>query len=203
MASKKALCLGCSRPLGKRHWPECVWVNLNSAFVKTPMRVVELKDCGNPCQACGEPYQPNVMVQLHHRHTGAETREVQMTLCRSCERRVWFEPEEKPKLSERDWIAYRRAMIECGRHSGIPGCCVAYFIQYWQPLCMTYTPEAEEAINERNERCPDGYNYVPCEECLANGDQIELRTCPDNCALSGARTHKHGCNCDVELSVQH
>jgi hypothetical protein len=65
---------------------------------------------------------------------------------------------------------YKRFDIDFGRKSGIPECCIAYFVGPYQLL----------TDDERFDRqsCPQ--LYVPCDDCLKSGHTVPLIRCgPD------------------------
>ena len=48
--------------------------------------------------------------------------------------------------------------VECGIHSGIPDCCIKYYVTKWMWL-------SDEARRKRIKRIV-GVGYVPCPQCL-------------------------------------
>lgn len=40
------------------------------------------------------------------------------------------------------WFAERKQHIECGRHSGIPDCCIHLFVNRWLPIVGRYAESA-------------------------------------------------------------
>lgn len=72
---------------------------------------------------------------------------------------------------------------ERGRHSGIPGCCIAFFTgfwlrcrgEYWLWHCSAYPdPKAK---------------YVRCPACLLSGKAIKIHFCSEACdGIPGGRT---------------
>jgi hypothetical protein len=59
----------------------------------------------------------------------------------------------------------------CGRHSGIPECCIAWFVTH------------------KGEPRPDdpSAEYVRCPECMASNLVVELKSCPSPTACADAR----------------
>lgn len=87
---------------------------------------------------------------------------------------------------------------ECGRHSGIPDCCIEYFIAVWVPLfrdpAKRWAFEARQGRVRRTERrLGVDYQYIPCDSCLASGAPVVVLDCPPDCSRvkaqrsSGAR----------------
>lgn len=91
---------------------------------------------------------------------------------------------EDAMMESSEWIYYRKVMIECGRHSNIPECCVAFFICVWQPAYCAYTVESYEWLAWRRTQMRL-WNYVPCDQCLKEKRVIELAKCPDECVMFG------------------
>lgn len=64
--------------------------------------------------------------------------------------------------------------MKYGSHSGIPDCCIAYFITDWQT-----------ALNARNghwKRIYDlGWGYVPCPTCLSLKRKARVIDCDLEC----------------------
>lgn len=81
-----------------------------------------------------------------------------------------------------------REHIECGRHSGIPACCVAWYLTGWRAL------NAIDDVFGESEDFGDGivmrtrgltvsyigrrpWGYVPCPVCAVLGRRVEVRSC--------------------------
>jgi hypothetical protein len=68
-----------------------------------------------------------------------------------------------------DW---KRRDIRCGQHSGIPACCIAFFIEDW-PRINSATPTP---YTEALELADPG--YIACPTCLERGSFVKpLRRC--------------------------
>lgn len=75
------------------------------------------------------------------------------------------------------------AMIECGLHSGIPRCCVAFFVKVWWPywVMLDEPPSrakktAHVAFDEYS-RWTTRPGYVPCPACVIDGNFVEVLPC--------------------------
>lgn len=76
---------------------------------------------------------------------------------------------------------------ECGRHSGIPECCIQYFVEVWDPLFYaadSWSSKVEErhvlvGVFERVYGAK--FRHIPCDACLLDGKAIRLQRCPPDC----------------------
>jgi hypothetical protein len=71
-------------------------------------------------------------------------------------------------------------IVDCGRHSGIPECCISYYIV----RLLSFTEKQEY---DRKKKCiffevmaDKKFEYVACPECAENGKFIELKECPED-----------------------
>jgi hypothetical protein len=68
----------------------------------------------------------------------------------------------------------------CGNCSGIPDCCVEYFITVWKESHMGIKlPVLKELDKSEN----PGVHYIPCPTCLKNKNFIKLLPCNKECDL--------------------
>jgi hypothetical protein len=68
-------------------------------------------------------------------------------------------------------IAY---MIECGKHSGFPPCCIRFYIS--QKIWMS--DRASQRYSAKVARSGLGYRYMPCPKCLRQKHVVETLPCP-------------------------
>lgn len=59
-----------------------------------------------------------------------------------------------------------------GRHSGIPDCCIAFWLDKWEYESPNSYSAAVTASN---------YNYVPCPKCFEKKRKIHLIDCIYDC----------------------
>jgi hypothetical protein len=81
-----------------------------------------------------------------------------------------------PPSTSESTVDWREAAghIECGAHSGIRPCCIAFFIFEWLPLA-----ERDVAAAWRQYPKVEGASYVVCPDCREqNRPPIEIQTCP-------------------------
>jgi hypothetical protein len=74
---------------------------------------------------------------------------------------------------------YNIPQIHCGLHSGIPECCVLFFLTCW-PIIRRDEDETGEPSVYRVlvwEAETDSKGYIPCPACLASRRFVELREC--------------------------
>lgn len=78
--------------------------------------------------------------------------------------------------------------IECGTHSGIPPCCIAWFIlvrmhqEPGSPEWLAYEHSLQEARPARNGKL----GYAPCPECIKARRFVHVRSC--RCEPGDVRT---------------
>jgi len=73
----------------------------------------------------------------------------------------------------------RQWHVEYGRHSGIPECCIEYFIESWWKKgrkLSGYDP---------------GTNYVRCPRCVATDNLVEARRCETDCCVFQKQLREH------------
>ena len=74
---------------------------------------------------------------------------------------------------------YNIPQIHCGLHSGIPECCVLFFLTCW-PIIRRYEDETGEPSIYRVlvlEAETESKGYIPCPACLASRRFVEMREC--------------------------
>jgi len=74
-------------------------------------------------------------------------------------------------------------MVECGLHSGLPRCCVAFFVKVWWPYWLVIDerlslakvdPHGSFAAYQRWTTRP---GYVPCPRCVLDENFVEVLPC--------------------------
>lgn len=64
---------------------------------------------------------------------------------------------------------------ECGRHSGIPECCIDFFVKHWSKVWMkhnsTFTRFYRKALTFRK------FDHVACPHCLITKNVVKLKKC--------------------------
>lgn len=84
--------------------------------------------------------------------------------------------------------------IRCGWHSGLPLCCIIFFVFFWLPLFgLRYFILENEGrivrwlkwITRRWPPKKEKYQYVACPLCVLLGRKVQIKVC------SG--TNRHGC----------
>jgi hypothetical protein len=92
---------------------------------------------------------------------------------RSFAREIGIDPGDRTALK----------MIECGLHSGISRCCIAFFVKTWWPLAVSIDqlPRRERAAARRAYdaylRRTAGAEYVPCPSCVSARWFVEVLPC--------------------------
>lgn len=64
-----------------------------------------------------------------------------------------------------------------GTHSGIPPCCIRFFVQEWD-MSEGWRDEGNwyhQAINAAK------FGYVPCPDCLGSGNKAKIIDCSIGC----------------------
>ncbi len=76
------------------------------------------------------------------------------------------------KIDEVEWH------IEFGRDSGIPDCCISFWIDEFSPsVGIDYKKEKMWVAFYRT--CyPQNIFYIPCPKCVMNKTFIEIKNCP-------------------------
>ena len=65
--------------------------------------------------------------------------------------------------------------IAFGVHSGIPRCCIAFFVKEWEYMYMDDSNPYVQAVNYA------AWNYVPCPKCLGTGRKVKIKFCVNEC----------------------
>ena len=65
---------------------------------------------------------------------------------------------------------------QCGKHSGIPECCVEWYVGSWSNAVM-HVPVLWKAYWDYNDN--DSIDYIRCPDCIENKRNVELKEC--NC----------------------
>src|SRR6478736_3219291 len=62
----------------------------------------------------------------------------------------------------------------CGLHSGIPKCCMRFFVRVWTHVW--HVPELREQYLPKEKSI---FGYVPCPDCLAKGKvaKVPVKSC--------------------------
>lgn len=74
--------------------------------------------------------------------------------------------------------------IACGFHSGIPACCIHFYITKWMWLkgksrsSHWKKMRAKDGIDINGERT--GFGHIPCPACLKASNFVKLAACPKN-----------------------
>jgi len=64
--------------------------------------------------------------------------------------------------------------VECGRHSGIPECCINWFIGPWRAV-LTFGEEWAAYWKKNNK--DEGVEYIRCPECIKKSIVADLKGC--------------------------
>lgn len=67
-----------------------------------------------------------------------------------------------------------KIMTYCGACSGIPTCCIDYYMHVWRPFCAANPDTFHDIMKNRS-----NWGYIPCEKCLAGGHKIQPVKCDD------------------------
>lgn len=59
--------------------------------------------------------------------------------------------------------------VDYGLHSGVPPCCIRFYVTEW-----TYGPTTRKTNI-------DGWGYVPCDDCIKSGRKASLVDCNIDC----------------------
>ncbi len=64
-----------------------------------------------------------------------------------------------------------------GVHSGIPLCCVTFFVEDWDKRFETFWRKSaySKAVDD------GGWNYVPCPECFRANRKVDMVICEFDC----------------------
>lgn len=69
--------------------------------------------------------------------------------------------------------------VDCGLHSGLPVCCIEFFVTAWWPLAMLGQHEAMSCYNQLRADLGVSCDYIPCPDCLAKREFVKVERC--NC----------------------
>ncbi len=73
--------------------------------------------------------------------------------------------------------------VECGLHSGLPRCCVAFFVKVWWPYMLAIdglSPRAEADAHvafDAYQLWTTRPGYVPCPRCVVDKNFVEVLPC--------------------------
>lgn len=67
-----------------------------------------------------------------------------------------------------------------GRCSGIPECCIAFFIEVWSDS-LSHTQAGTELLSS----LPRAVQYIPCPICLELENFVQIRACRPGCECRG------------------
>ena len=70
--------------------------------------------------------------------------------------------------------AYTAGDIECGLHSGIPICCIAFYLTEWKEIQKDRNRVRDHDINSLNYP-----GYVRCYSCIERNHKVEVRNCQE------------------------
>lgn len=71
-------------------------------------------------------------------------------------------------------------MVECGVHSGLPACCVKFFITDITWMTSTQSRNYRGKIKLRSDALGIVWGYIPCSNCLRDGKVVKVLPCPEN-----------------------
>lgn len=84
---------------------------------------------------------------------------------------IGYQTNVTPMLNLSGKAAYHLAY---GRHSGIPDCCIRFWLTEWETEMTQRTTYAR--LVRRASR-----GYVPCPKCLINKSFVQVRSCIGEC----------------------
>ena len=64
--------------------------------------------------------------------------------------------------------------VECGRHSGIPECCIIWFTGPWKTVRTFGEEWAAYWIKNNN---IEGVDYIRCPECIDKSIVVDIKGC--------------------------
>ena len=64
--------------------------------------------------------------------------------------------------------------IECGKHSGIPECCIEWYIGPWSNI-VARVPVLWKAYWDHNQT--ESTYYIRCPECIENKNIVKVKEC--------------------------
>tara|TARA_Y100000593_G_scaffold38054_1_gene73837 strand:- start:5134 stop:5361 length:228 start_codon:yes stop_codon:yes gene_type:complete len=62
--------------------------------------------------------------------------------------------------------------VECGRHSGIPECCIQWFVTAWSNYVYINSD-----LRNKYLLVNDNVGYIRCPTCIANRSVIKIKEC--------------------------
>src|SRR5277367_6574350 len=77
-------------------------------------------------------------------------------------------------------------IVECGFHSGIPACCIKFYVTKWiwvnhkGKFFTSYWERMNKikfVLDEKGE-LDYAFQYIPCPKCLKQGKFIKILPCP-------------------------
>lgn len=69
-----------------------------------------------------------------------------------------------------------------GQCTGLPPCCIKFFIEQWQDMPEAPRDEYMDKI--------DGVGYIPCPDCLAKQSFVEPKDCEEANCVCGQWAHR-------------
>jgi hypothetical protein len=69
--------------------------------------------------------------------------------------------------------------VHCGQHSGIPDCCILFYLTCWRRLAGDEEdgiPNGYRTLVEHLGKSQDA-GYIPCPACLIAGNMVQVRRC--------------------------
>jgi hypothetical protein len=63
--------------------------------------------------------------------------------------------------------------VRCGLHSGIPACCIAWYLGPWRLVGYGRAPRIRRTYFE----LLDGFGHIACPLCFLKGRVVEVREC--------------------------
>jgi hypothetical protein len=87
--------------------------------------------------------------------------------------RKWNEDLSEKEILIR--LKYLQTAVECGIHSGLPACCIRFFItdKMWMQENSNREYLTKIQLTGKN------WGYIPCPVCLQSGRVVEVLSCPD------------------------
>lgn len=92
-------------------------------------------------------------------------------------------------------LKHLNKVVECGFHSGIPACCIKFYVTKWMWLnhkgkfFISYWDRMNKhkwTFDEKGEAVP-AFQYIPCPKCLAQHRFTKLLPCPEEAHCSYTR----------------
>jgi len=73
-------------------------------------------------------------------------------------------------------------IIQCGRHSGFPDCCIKFFVTKW--IWAIDNPKSKLVKNYWDNNSKISPGYIACPKCLKNKTFVrKINSCPKTCPL--------------------